>query len=36
MSTIIIVHGTKSDPDSNWFPWLKSEFERRNHNVYVL
>lgn len=24
MTRVIILHGTKSTPDSNWFPWLES------------
>ena len=31
----IIVHGSFSTPDSNWFPWLKKELVERDLDVVV-
>lgn len=33
--TAFIFHGTAGYPEENWFPWLKSELERRGFNVVV-
>lgn len=35
MKRVIIVHGFKGKPDSNWKPWLKKELETRGFSVEV-
>ena len=35
MDNYIIIHGSFSSKDGNWFPWLKKELENRNYIVYV-
>lgn len=31
----IIIHGVYADPEANWFPWLKTELEKRGFGVIV-
>ena len=31
----IIIHGVYANPDANWFPWLKKEFESMGYEVIV-
>ncbi len=35
MKKVIIVHGYTGYPDKNWFPWLRSELEKRGVEVIV-
>jgi len=34
MKRVIIIHGWAGDAKSNWFPWLQSELEKRDMEVY--
>ncbi len=34
-TNVIIIHGTRGNPDENWFPWLKAELEKRDCEVFV-
>ncbi|MEA2036857.1 MAG: alpha/beta hydrolase [Nanoarchaeota archaeon] len=32
---VIIIHGAYGNSNKNWFPWLRSELEKKGINVYV-
>ncbi|MBI2984393.1 MAG: serine hydrolase family protein [Candidatus Kerfeldbacteria bacterium] len=32
---VFIIHGADGHPHENWFPWLKTELERRGHRVVI-
>jgi len=35
MKRVFIIHGWEADPDSNWFPWLKNELEKKGFAAIV-
>jgi len=35
MKTVFIIHGTWGFPEWNWFPWMKSELEKKWYQVFI-
>lgn len=35
MTKIFIIHGIRGNPTLHWFPWLKEELEKLDHEVII-
>jgi predicted alpha/beta hydrolase family esterase len=35
MPRVFLIHGWTGSPDRDWFPWAKSELEKRGYEVFV-
>lgn len=35
MKRAVILHGTDGEPESNWFPWLKTKLKEQSYEVWV-
>lgn len=35
MKRVFIIHGWGGDPEESWFPWMKSELEKKGVQVFV-
>lgn len=35
LGNVLVLHGTNSNPQDNWFPWLETELKERNYTVWM-